>query len=68
MFFLETSGPWNPEQNVHEDWVLVLAGEEGLGNNLLAKVLLSVHQREQVRREGGRYQSVTELSLAGRSV
>ncbi len=47
LWCLETGGPWCPEQDVHEDWLPLLHGEEGPGHHL-AEVLLPVHQWEQV--------------------
>ena len=67
MFSLETPGPWNPEQNVHSDWIPLLAGEEGAGNDLLAEVLLSVHPREQVERGRRRETTVSQGAFTCRT-
>ena len=49
LYFLEAARSGNPEQDVHPDWLLVPGGEKSSGHDL-AKVLLSVHQRKQVKK------------------
>ena len=46
---LEAPRPRDPQQDVHQDWLLVLAREESSWHDLLAEVLLSIYQRKQVR-------------------
>ena len=44
---LETVGPWHPQQDVHQDRLPLLHGEEGAGHHL-DQVLLPVHKGKQV--------------------